>query len=146
VKYVFSRVKTFLFLSVLLAVCWNNFFFHGSRALLGLASSWLRFRDHTQTHHTHSVGLLGPSHRALSDNTQHSQTDHQCHRALVVWCNTYSGQKQLTVRESPLTKPVQTTWTLVRMDPCAPKHCRAHWFVNKLGYTRVLCICWTAHT
>jgi hypothetical protein len=34
----------------------------------------------------------------------------------------------------------------LRMVPWGPKHCRAHWFVNKLGYRRVLCICWTAHT
>jgi hypothetical protein len=57
-----------------------------------------------------------------------------------------SSRKQLTVRESPFTKPAQTAWTLLMMDQWGPKHCRAHWFVNKLGYTRVLCICRTAHT
>jgi hypothetical protein len=57
-----------------------------------------------------------------------------------------SGQKQVTVPESPFTKPARTAWTLLRMDPRGPKHCRGHWFVNKLGYTRVLFICWTAHT
>jgi hypothetical protein len=32
------------------------------------------------------------------------------------------------------------------LHPWGPKHCRAHRLVNKLGYTIVLCICWTAHT
>jgi hypothetical protein len=57
-----------------------------------------------------------------------------------------SGRKQLTVRESPLTKPAHAAWTLLKMDPCGPKHCRADWFVNKLCYIRVLCICWTVYT
>jgi hypothetical protein len=57
-----------------------------------------------------------------------------------------SCQKQLTVRESPLTKPAHAAWTLLRMDPWGPKRCRAHWFVNKLGYIRTLCICWSTYT
>jgi hypothetical protein len=32
------------------------------------------------------------------------------------------------------------------MDPWGPKRCRAHWFVNKLSYIKVLCICWISYT
>jgi hypothetical protein len=51
-----------------------------------------------------------------------------------------SGQKQLTVRESPLTKSAQAAQTLLKMDQRGPKHCRADWFVNKLNCIRILYI------
>ena len=56
----------------------NLFLYHGSTALVGKASSLLRFREHTQLHTPKSAGLLRTSDRPFAvsstvQDTQHSQ-------------------------------------------------------------------------
>ena len=49
----------------------NSFFFNVSKALVNQGLFCDVPRSHSDT--PHSVGLLNPSHRPISDNTQHSQ-------------------------------------------------------------------------
>ena len=53
----------------------RNFFFHGWRVLVGV-DLIIETSRHIQTHHIRkdsSGRVIGPTHRPLSDNTQHSQ-------------------------------------------------------------------------